>query len=374
MSSSINEAAWLGGPNGPLSISNAPMPVPGVGEIVVRTRALALNPFDGMVQTLGGLITPWLAYPAVLGSDVAGEVVAVGSSVTRLKPGDRVLGLAIGIDKVANRCAEGAFQRFVLLRQDATTVLPDSLSFEQAAVLPLAVATAACALFLPDQLGLQPPASTRRQAPARTLVVWGGGTSVGNCAIQLAVAAGYEVVTTSSAGNFDRLRTLGAAQVFDRHDPRVVDTMASALRGREIVGAMAVGVGSGRPCLELIGRCQGRKMVAMASPPVPLDDAPLGRQFAWKLRRLPRLGLGFLSLAITARLRGIKTTSIWGTALVQTPLGKSIFVDFLGAALAKGVFVASPQPLVCGHSLHDIPQAMTRLREGVSSQKIVVAL
>jgi len=112
----------------------------------------------------------------------------------------------------------------------------------------------------------------------------------------------------------------------------------------------------------------------MASAPVSLEDAPLARQFGWKLRRLPRVGFGFLSLAIRARLLGVRTSSIWGTALVQSPLGRAIFVDFLEAALASGQFVPAPAPLVAGRSLQEIPQAMVRLRQGVSAQKVVVTL
>jgi NADPH:quinone reductase-like Zn-dependent oxidoreductase len=55
-------------------------PAPGPGEIRIRVRALALNPFDRLVQTVGSLVTPWLRFPAVLGSDLGGEVVvAIGT-------------------------------------------------------------------------------------------------------------------------------------------------------------------------------------------------------------------------------------------------------------------------------------------------------
>jgi len=350
------------------------MPQPSAGEIVVRNRAIALNPFDGIVQTLGSVVTPWLAYPAVLGSDVAGEVAATGPGVTRFKPGDRVLGLALGIDKIANRPTEGAYQHYVLLREGAVTALPDALTFEQGAVLPLAIATASCGLFLGDQLALQKPTVSAARRTGATVIVWGGATSVGNCAIQLAVAAGYDVVTTASPRSAPSLRALGAKSVFDRNDPRVVSTMAQDLKGVEVVGALALGVGSGRPCIDLVARCQGRRFVAMASAPVALDDAPLAKQFGWKLQRLPRVGFGFLSLAIRARLQGVRTSSIWGTALVQGPLGRGIFVDFLEAALASGQFVPAPVPLVAGRSLNEIPQAMARLRQGVSAQKVVVTL
>jgi len=374
MSSHSNQAAWIKAKGQPLTVSAAPMPQPEVGEILVRSRAIAMNPFDGVVQTLGGMVTPWVTYPAILGSDVTGEVVAVGASVSRFKPGDRVLGLALGIDKLANRAAEGAFQKYVILRQEASTAIPDSMSFEQAAVLPLAVATAACGLFLEDQLGLQAPSVEPLEPKGKTVLIWGGSTSVGSAAIQLAVAAGYEVVTTASPRNFDFVRGLGASRVFDYNDANVVANLVQYLGKRDVAGALAIAAGSGAPCIDVMSRCQGNRIVSMASSPLPIDDAPLTNQLLWKLTRLPRLAAGFLGLAIRARFRGVTTRSIWGTALMKGALGKTIFNDFLGPALASGRVVAAPKPLVVGHSLEAIPQALAQLRRGVSASKLVVSV
>lgn len=374
MSQSANRAAWMTAKGQPFTVAPAPMPQPGADEIVVRNRAVAVNPFDGVVQTLGSLVTPWVAYPAVLGSDLAGEVVAVGASVSRFKPGDRVLGFALGIDKIANRAAEGAFQNYVVVRQDAATAIPDAMPFEQAAVLPLAIATAACGLFLDNQLGLKLPASGKSAPTGKTVLIWGGSTSVGSCAIQLAVAAGYEVVTTASPRNFDYVRGLGASQVFDYNDPRVVASMVQFLRSRDMAGALAVSAGSGASCISVMAQCRGRRIVSMASSPLPIDNAPLTGQFFWKLTHLPRLGAGFLALAIRARFRGVATRSIWGTELMQGSLGRGIFQDFLGPALASGRFIAAPQPLVAGDSLEAIPAAIALLRKGVSARKVVVSL
>ena len=374
MSNHLNQAAWINAKGQPLTVSAAPMPQPGAGEILVRSRALALNPFDGVVQTLGSMVTPWLTYPAILGSDVTGEVVAVGASVTRFKSGDRVLGLALGIDKLANRAAEGAFQNYVVLRQEAATAIPDAMSFEEAAVLPLAVATAACGLFLDDQLGLKAPTAERPEQTGKTVLIWGGSTSVGSAAIQLAVAAGYEVVTTASPRNFDYVRGLGASAVFDYNDKNVVATLVNYLGNRDMAGALAIAAGSGAACIDVMSRCQGHRIVSMASSPLPIDDAPLTGQLFWKLTRLPRLAAGFLGLAIRARLRGVATCSIWGTALMKGSLGKTIFNDFLGPALASGRLIPAPKPLVAGHSLEAIPQALALLRRGVSASKVVVSL
>jgi NADPH:quinone reductase-like Zn-dependent oxidoreductase len=369
-----NQAAWINDKGQALTISTAPMPTPGHGEILVRNRALALNPFDGVVQTLGNMVTPWVTYPAILGSDVAGEVVAVGSGVSRFKSGDRVLGLALGIDKLANRAAEGAFQHYTILRQDATTAIPDPMSFEQAAVLPLAIATAACGLFLDDQLGLQAPTLDRPAPTGKTVLIWGGSTSVGSAAIQLASAAGYKVVTTASPRNFEYARGLGASHVFDYNDANVVKKMVSYLNDCDMAGALAIAAGSGALCIDVISQCQGRRIVSMASSPLPIDDAPLTKQFFWKLTHLPRLATGFLGLAIRAKLKGVTTPSIWGTALMKGTLGRAIFQDFLGAALASGRIIPAPQPIVAGHSLEAIPQALALLRQGVSASKVVVSL
>lgn len=89
-------AALLRAARQPLRIDETALATPGPGEILVRNRAIAINPFDGIVQSLGSLVTPWLRYPAVLGTDLAGEVLAVGPGVSRFAPGDRVLGLALG--------------------------------------------------------------------------------------------------------------------------------------------------------------------------------------------------------------------------------------------------------------------------------------
>lgn len=374
MNTSSNQAAWINAKGRPLTVSAAPMPQPGVGEILVRSRAVALNPFDGVVQTLGSLVTPWVTYPAILGSDVAGEVVAVGPSVSRFRPGDRVLGLALGIDKLANRASEGAFQHYVILRQEAAAAVPEAMSFERAAGLPLAVATAACGLFLDDQLGLRMPSPDRPEPTGQTVLIWGGSTSVGSAAIQLAVAAGYEVVTTASPRNFDYVRGLGATQVFDYNDPNVVDTLVQSLRHCDMAGSLAIAAGSGASCIEIMSRCQGRRIVSMASSPLPIDDAPMTRQFAWKLTRLPRLAAGFVGLAIQAWLKGVTVRSIWGTALMKGPLGKAIFNDFLGPALASGRLIPAPQPLIAGHGLSAIPEALALLRRGVSARKVVVSL
>ena len=213
-----NEALWLPKRGGELAVASSKYTTPKAGEVVVRTRAVAVNFVDAMPGFAYRFVLPWLTFPAVIGSDVAGEIVEVGPGVTRLHVGDRVVAHAVGPEKSRNTPAEGAFQDYVVLMAHMVAPLPDSLSFEQAAVLPLAMSTASCGLFQKDQLALALPTANPVDRN-ETVLVWGGSTSVGVNAIQLARNAGYRVVATAAPRHFDWLRTLGADRGRRPHEP-----------------------------------------------------------------------------------------------------------------------------------------------------------
>jgi NADPH:quinone reductase-like Zn-dependent oxidoreductase len=84
-----NKAAYLTKADTPLEVRDAPMPTAGVGEIVVKNAAIAINPLDWHMQDSGVFIQQW---PAIVGCDVAGEVYEVGEGVDSFKKGDRVIG------------------------------------------------------------------------------------------------------------------------------------------------------------------------------------------------------------------------------------------------------------------------------------------
>lgn len=198
-----NRAAVLKATKAPLEIEEAPYPTPSENEIVVKNRAIAINPVDWFQQEMGPEKIPFLKYPAILGYDIAGEVEAVGSGVTKFKVGDRVAGLV-----------NQGFQEHVLLSEHMATTIPNSVDFAQGAALPMGVSVATKALFHKDFLGLDLP-SASPTPKQETVLIWGGSTSVGSNVIQLAVAAGYEVITTASPSRFEYLKGLGASQVFD---------------------------------------------------------------------------------------------------------------------------------------------------------------
>jgi NADPH:quinone reductase-like Zn-dependent oxidoreductase len=369
-----NTALWLPAKRAPFTVGPAPYTAPREDEIVVRVRAVAVNPIDRLQQTMGDLVTPWTTYPFVVGSDVAGEVVEIGSRVTRLAVGDRVLGYAAGSDKQRNRAAEGGFQDYAVLLAHMAAPIPDAMRFEDAAVLPLGLSTAACGLFQRDFLAMNAPSAAAART-GKTLLVWGGSTSVGSNAIQLAVAAGYDVIATASPRNFEYVKQLGASKAFDYRSSTVIADIVSALRGRQVAGALAIGAGSTAACIDILGACKGHRFVAMVTPPTSFDAVPAGRG---RLRRLvpaiAQMLAGTMSLSLKARRRGVRTKMIWGSALIANEVGPMIFEAFLPAALAQARFVAAPSPTVVGTGLAQIPVALERQRLGVSAAKLVVTL
>jgi NADPH:quinone reductase-like Zn-dependent oxidoreductase len=369
-----NEAVWLPAKRADLALGPVPETPPGVGEIVVENRAVAINPIDWLLQSVGDIIFPWLKYPLVLGSDCAGEVVGIGADVTRFKVGDRILGHAVGSDKARNRAAEGGFQTRTILLEHMAAPIPDGMAFADAAVLPLGLSTAACALFQKDQLGLAHPSAS--PAPqGRTVIVWGGSTSVGGNAIQLAVAAGYEVFATASPRNFDYLKGLGASEAFDYGGATVRRDMIAALDGRTIAGAVAIGAGSARACLDIVHACRGDKVIAMATPPVSFESAPRGAgRTGWLIPNLTRLIAANVSLAVTSRARGVRMKFIFGSSIKDNEVSGAIYRGFVPAALASGRYRAAPEPMVVGHGLAAIPAAVELQKKGVSAKKVVVTL
>lgn len=366
-----NTAAWLRAPRTDLQVGPAEMPTARPGEIIVRVRAAAINPLDWVIQGVGQVTYRWLRGPAVLGTDVAGEVVEVGPGVTRFAVGDRVAGLATGTDRGRDSAHEGAFQLFTALLDRLASPIPDAMSFADAAVVPLGVSTAACGLFQPQNLGLTMP-GTQRQSHSKRILIWGGATSVGSNAVQLATAAGYRVVSTASPKNTDLVRALGADAVFDYRDPDVLASIREHNGGAAFDHALAVGAGSAAACLRLLGP-GGR--LAMASTPVSLDRlAGAPRLFPAMVPVFTRIGLSMAGLMARARLAKVRASFIWGSSLRDDDLGQAVWGEYLPSALASGTFRPVPAARVVGNGLASVQAAIDLHRHGVSAEKLVVTL
>lgn len=370
----VNQAAWLSRKRADLEVRSAPYTPPKPDEIVVRNGAIAINPADWIKQCSGDFLFSWVKYPFVLGTDLAGEVVQAGSEVTRFKIGDRVLANAVGIDKKRNKASEGAFQEYTVVLAHMAAPIPDHLSYEEAAVLPLGLSTAACGLFEKDQLALQYPSPVPRPS-GRTLLVWGGSTSVGSNAIQLAVAAGYEVITTCGPKNFEYVKALGATEAFDYKSETVCADVINAFAGRRCAGAFAVGAGSAEACFEVVHSCQGNKFVSMATFPISFTKMAEGANVGLDvLRQSPRLVSFNISRIWKALRRGVRSRFIFASSLTHSQVSRIIYIDFLPRALAEGRYVAAPNPLIVGKGLSCVQEAFRMQMQGVSAQKLVVSL
>ncbi|KAL9619497.1 MAG: hypothetical protein Q9160_005860 [Pyrenula sp. 1 TL-2023] len=382
-----NQAAWIPAKRAvPLRVGDAPYTRPGPDQLVVKNRAIGINPFDWVLQLQGSVLAPHLKYPMVLGSDVAGTVVEVGSNVTRFQVGDRVAGSAVSIDKVSNTPSEGAFQLYTVVRQHMVTPVPEHVSDEQAAALGLGICTAGYGLFHKDYLALDmpqvpPPANPPpgKKYP-RAIIVTGGASNVGSCGIQLAVSAGYEVLSTSSPRNFAYVKGLGASHAFDYNSETLVEDLVRALDGRELVGALTVGANADQVCASVMKerlsktpRLPTRKFVALAGGAQRSADSIKG--FVGSARLMG----GFMSMmgknTMNKYLTGIEVKFILIVGLVDPKSCVShVYLDFLGPALAQKHFVPGPEPQVVGEGLQKINEALDLNKKGVSAKKIVVSL
>ena len=114
--------------------------------------------------------------------------------------------------------------------------IPDSLAYEKAVVLPLAISTAVAGFHQNDFLALPYPTIDAKPT-GKTILIWGGASSVGSTAIQLAKGSGLEVISTASKRNLGYVKALGAQNVLDYSEPTVVENIVGLLKGTEFVGA-----------------------------------------------------------------------------------------------------------------------------------------
>jgi NADPH:quinone reductase-like Zn-dependent oxidoreductase len=382
-----NQAAWISAKKvTPFKVGDAPYTAPGPGQMVIKNGAVAINPFDWALQLAGPIFAPYLKYPMVLGTDVAGTVVEVGPDVTRFRVGDRVLGSAVSIAKESNEASEGAFQLYTVMRQHMAAPTPEHVTDEQACVLGLGLGTAAYGLFHGAYLGLdlpQVPPPPNPKPPAkyrRAIIVTGGASSVGGCAVQLCKSAGYEVISTSSPKNFAYVKGLGATQVFDYNSTTLVRDLVHALDGCELVGAYTIGEGADDVCRAVMKERAAktpelptRNFVALAGG-ATMDGRSL-QSFLGTTMFVGRMVRNMATSVVKRLLTGIEVKFIMVNGLVAPDSCVAcVYVDFLPRALAERQFVPAPEPQVVGRGLDKIQEALDVQMKGVSARKIVVSL
>ncbi|OCL11275.1 GroES-like protein, partial [Glonium stellatum] len=257
-----NQAAWLPAKGAQLEVKESVLQKPGPDEVLIRNHAIALNPIDQKMQDSGLLVE---TFPVILGHEVAGEIEEVGEDVTKFSKGDRVVGLAIAVR--TKNPAHAGFQLYTLAPSYIVAHIPPTLPYANAAALPIGLATAAAGLYEPCYLNLPPPGTepptttttATTTAKPRSILIWGGSSTVGSAAIQLARASNLVVVATASAPNLAYVRELGATHAFAHSGADVVEEVVAALEGTELVGAYDVisEAETVARCGEVLGRVGG---------------------------------------------------------------------------------------------------------------------
>ncbi|KAH8918768.1 GroES-like protein [Atractiella rhizophila] len=184
-------------------VQSRDVPAPAEGEVVIKVMAAGLNPVDAKRHDSGMYIT---SYPCILGSDIAGTVQAVGRGVSRLKVGDRVMVGTMG----------GGFQQYVAVSEQIVFPIPDNVSFEEAATIPVCYGTMIIGVMNepPRGLGLNPTFSMDQPCKGKRALIIGGSSTVG---IQVFKFLGFsEIVAYASNKHTAYLTSIGATQVLDR--------------------------------------------------------------------------------------------------------------------------------------------------------------
>jgi NADPH2:quinone reductase len=242
----------FGGPE-VMQLKNVPDPDPGPGQVLIHTRAIGVNPVETYFRS--GM-NPKLPLPYTPGTDAAGEVASVGQGVRNLKPGARVY---------TSGTVTGAYANMMVCDAADMHPLPDKISFAEGAALNIPYATAYRALF-----------QRARAVPGETVLIHGASGGVGTAAIQLARAAGLQVIGTAGSEKGEQLaRDLGAHHVLNHRAPDYLGELMKITenRGVNIILEMLANVNLGKD-LTVLAR-NGRVIVIGSRGKVEIDAREL---------------------------------------------------------------------------------------------------
>ncbi|MCX4768059.1 NADP-dependent oxidoreductase [Streptomyces sp. NBC_01275] len=261
----------------PLQVADVPEPSVGEHDVLVQMEAAGLNPLDEKIRA--GEFKQILPYklPLILGNDVAGTVVRVGTAVRGFKPGDEVYARPD-----AGRI--GTFAERIAVAEGDLALKPASISMEEAGSLPLAALTAWQALV-----------ERGRVRPGQKVLIHAGAGGVGSIAIQLAAHLGASVATTASGSNADFVRALGADTVIDYR----TQDFEQLLTGYDLV-LDSLGGETLEKSLRVLK--PGGKAIGIAGPPDPAFAREAG------LNPLLRLAVAGLSRKIRKQAKKLGVT------------------------------------------------------------------
>ena len=278
-------------------LSDVSRPALGPHEISIRTKAIGLNPIDW--KTLDyKFCMPLL--PWINGRECSGVIEAVGTAVKSFAIGQRVWTSTYYRDRRA-----GCFQELVVVPEHTVLEIPECLGFEEAACLGVAGLTAAMTLWKWFDLPMISSGVHSRQFA----LVWGGSTTTGQFAVQIAAEAGLKVIAVASQRMKQKLLELGAHHVVvrDGKSLEVIATKVRGIGGDDILYAIdLVGPHSAVHGIECLSRQHPAKFAPLAVPAPPIDAPknveivnvemkrfvldPMSRKYAIRLRELVAKG------------------------------------------------------------------------------------
>jgi len=191
-------------------------PTPGHGEVLLKVEATGVGPWDAWIRA-GKSALPQ-ALPLTPGSDLSGEVVAVGPAVSDLRVGDQVYG-------VTNSRFIGAYAEYAVASAAMVSKKPTSLTYIEAASVPVVAVTAWQALF--DQAHIK---------EGQTLLIHGAAGNVGAYAVQLARRAGVRTIATAATNDIPFVHDLGAERAIDYRTQRFEEEVRDADAVIDLVG------------------------------------------------------------------------------------------------------------------------------------------
>ncbi|HAY53677.1 MAG TPA: hypothetical protein DCY46_06855 [Lactobacillus sp.] len=312
-----------------------PIPTPGPSDVLVAIHAASINPID--FKTRDGAVRMLLKYqmPLILGSDFAGEIVQVGSRVTRFKIGDAVYGRP-------RKSRIGTFAEYLAVDQADIAQMPQNLSYPEAAALPLVGLTTYQAFH--DMLQLQ---------PNQKILIQAGSGGIGTFAIQLAKLMGAYAATTTSGTNRALVTDLGADQVIDYHQENFTDVLHDYDAVYDTLGGDNL--------------LQAFKIVKPGGAVVSLSGLPDGK-FA-RADGLPLWKQALFSLATRAIRKREKQYHVAYRFLFMKPSGEQL------ALITQLVEVGEIRPVIDEIvPFADFQQAMDHSEAGHARGKIVVKM
>ena len=184
-----------------LHIQNVDDPPVGPGEVLVRVRATSVNPVDIKIRNGSAAKLMGVKLPAILGRDLAGEVVRAGDGVVGFPKGMRVMAMA-----------NATYAELTTVKADVLAPIPDKLSFEQAAALPLVLLT-----------GAQLIERAIKVEPGWTVLILGAVGSVGRTAVHVALQRGAKIIAGVRASQVEEAQSLGVQQVISTDDKKQLE-------------------------------------------------------------------------------------------------------------------------------------------------------